>query len=194
MTSMMDCVLIAGIDEAGMGCIAGPVYAAAVVLPADHGIVGLRDSKKISAGKREQLAVQIRQRAQLFAVASASVEEIDTANILSASWTAMARALALLYPRPALCLVDGGHAPELDVAEVRAVPGGDGTEQAIMAAAILAKVARDAEMVRLDSLHPGYGFAQNKGYGAPAIAALNALGVCPLHRRTFAPVRSRLRD
>src|SRR6266545_3701819 len=120
-----------------MGCIAGPVYAAAVVLPADHGIAGLRDSKKISAGKREQLAVQICQRAQLFAVASASVEEIDTLNILSASWTAMARAVALLDPRPTLCLVDGAHAPELEVAEVRAVPGGDRTEEAIMVAAIL---------------------------------------------------------
>jgi ribonuclease HII len=185
-------VLIAGIDEVGMGCIAGPVYAAAVVLPVDHGIAGLRDSKRISAGKREQLAVQIRQRAHVFAVASASVEEIDTLNILSASWTAMARAVVLLDPQPTLCLVDGAHAPGLEVAEVRAVPGGDRTVEAIMAAAILAKVARDAEMVRLDALHTGYGFAQNKGYGAPAIAALNALGVCRLHRRTFAPVRSLL--
>ena len=113
-------------------------------------------------------------------------------NILSASWTAMARAVARLDPGPAVCLVDGAHAPTLGTAEVRAVPGGDRSEEAIMAAAILAKVARDAEMVRLDALHPGYGFAQNKGYGAPAIRALNALGVCEQHRRTFAPVRSLL--
>jgi ribonuclease HII len=190
-----DGMLIAGIDEVGMGCIAGPVYAAAVVLSKDHGIVGLRDSKTIrSEARRESVAVDIRNRAVLFAVASASVEEIDELNILVASWSAMTRAVALLEPQPSLCLVDGAHAPDLGVARVKAVPGGDRTEEAIMAAAILAKVARDAEMRRLDTLHPGYDFARNKGYGVPAIAALKALGVAPPHRRTFGPVRSLLRD
>jgi ribonuclease HII len=178
--------MTAGIDEAGMGSLAGPVCAAAVILPPNHGIVGLRDSKRLTPRQRERLATAIRQRALAWAVAIASVEEIDRLNILAASWLAMSRAVQRLNPQPAVCLVDGGQTPHLPGYEVRAIPHGDGLVEAIMAASILAKVDRDAEMVRLDGGHPGYGFAQNKGYPSPAgRAALLALGPCPAHRRSF---------
>jgi ribonuclease HII len=178
--------VIAGVDEAGMGSLAGPVYAAAVILPQDHDIVGLRDSKRLTPRQRERLAGVVRERALAWAVASASTEEIDRFNILEASWLAMARALKQLEPQPGVCLVDGGQVPRLPGYEVRAIPHGDGLVEAIMAASILAKVDRDAEMVRLDGVHPGYGFAQNKGYPSPAgRAALQALGPCVAHRRSF---------
>jgi len=182
-------VLVAGIDEVGRGCLAGPVYAAAVILPSDHGIAGLRDSKQLSAAQRERLAPLIRVRARGWAIGTASVEEIDRLNILRATFLAMRRAVEGLPFAPDQCLVDGNQKPELGV-EVRTVVGGDSTVDCIMAAAIVAKVARDVEMAQgLDLAHPGYGFARNKGYGTPEhLAALAALGPSAVHRRSFAPV------
>lgn len=177
----------AGIDEAGRGCLAGPVFAAAVILPVDHGIVGLNDSKQLSAAQRERLFPLIQQRALTFAIASASVEEIDRLNILQATLLAMRRAVAALALKPALCLVDGNIDPRLGV-PTRCVVGGDALHAEIMAASILAKVARDAEMLRLDAEHPGYGLAQHMGYGtAQHLAALRALGPSAAHRMSFAP-------
>ena len=177
----------AGIDEAGRGCLAGPVFAAAVILPADHGIVGLNDSKQLSAAQRERLFPLIQQRALAFAIATASVEEIDRLNILQANLLAMRRAVAALAITPALCLVDGNIDPKLGVT-TRCVIGGDALHAEIMAASILAKVARDAEMLRLDAAHPGYGFAKHKGYGtAQHLAALRELGPSTTHRMSFAP-------
>ena len=179
--------LIAGVDEAGRGCLAGPVYAAAVILPADHGIHGLKDSKQLSVSQRERLAPLIQVRATACAVASASVDEIDRLNILQANLLAMRRAVAALGVVPQRCLVDGNVDPKLGV-ETRCVIGGDALHAEIMAASILAKVARDAEMLRLDHEHPGYGFAQHKGYGtARHLAALRAQGPSAAHRMSFAP-------
>ncbi len=178
---------IAGIDEAGRGCLAGPVFAAAVMLPADHGIAGLNDSKQLSAAQRERLFPLIQQRALAFAIATASVEEVDRLNILQANLLAMRRAVAALTITPALCLVDGNIDPRLGVA-TRCVVGGDALHAEIMAASILAKVARDAEMLRLHGEHPGYGFAKHKGYGtAQHLAALRTLGPSAAHRMSFAP-------
>ncbi len=178
---------IAGIDEAGRGCLAGPVFAAAVILPSDHGIVGLNDSKQLSAVQRESLFPLIQQRALAFAIASASVEEIDRLNILQANLLAMRRAVAALGLRPSLCLVDGNIDPRLGVA-TRCVVGGDALHAEIMAASILAKVARDAQMQRLDAEHPGYGLAQHKGYGTVQhLTALRTLGPSAAHRMSFAP-------
>lgn len=178
---------IAGIDEAGRGCLAGPVFAAAVILPAAHAIEGLNDSKQLSAAARERLFPLIQQRALAFAIASASVEEIDRLNILQANLLAMRRAVAALPLKPMQCLVDGNIDPKLGVA-TRCVIGGDALHAEIMAASILAKVARDAEMLRLDAEHPGYGFAKHKGYGtAQHLAALRTLGPSTAHRMSFAP-------
>lgn len=178
---------IAGIDEAGRGCLAGPVFAAAVILPADHGIVGLDDSKQLSAAQRERLLPMIQQGALAFAIATASVEEIDRLNILQANLLAMRRAVAALGITPTLCLVDGNIDPKCGL-PTRCVVGGDALHAEIMAASILAKVARDAEMLRLDAEHPGYGFAQHKGYGtAQHLAALRRLGPSTVHRMSFAP-------
>lgn len=177
----------AGIDEAGRGCLAGAVFAAAVILPTDHGIVGLNDSKQLSAAQRERLFPLIQQRALAFAIATASVEEIDRLNILQANLLAMRRAVAALAIKPALCLVDGNIDPKLGL-PTRCVIGGDALHAEIMAASILAKVARDAEMLRLDAEHPGYGFAKHKGYGtAQHLAALRELGPSTAHRMSFAP-------
>ncbi len=180
-------LLTAGIDEVGRGCLAGPVYAAAVVLPDDHGLVGLADSKRLSAAQRERLAPQIQARALAWAVGVATVEEIDRLNILRATFLAMARAVQALGLRPALCLVDGNQVPDLGCA-VRTVVGGDATVESIMAASIVAKVARDAELLRLDGEHPHYGFARNKGYGTPEhLRALRERGPSGVHRMSFAP-------
>jgi ribonuclease HII len=178
--------LAAGVDEAGRGCLAGPVYAAAVVLgPA--AIAGLNDSKQLSPARRERLYGEIRECAQAWAIGTASVEEIDRLNILQASLLAMRRAVEQLRPLPALALVDGNQAPRLPCA-VRTIIDGDATEPAIMAASILAKVARDHELLRLDAEHPGYGLARHKGYGtAEHVAALRRLGPSPIHRMSFAP-------
>jgi ribonuclease HII len=179
--------LVAGVDEAGRGCLAGPVYAAAVILPDRCRLPGLDDSKKLNVEDRERLAPLIERRAIAWAVASASVEEIDSINILQASLLAMRRAVAALQQVPELCLVDGNQPPKLDCS-VNLVIGGDGIHRCIMAASVLAKVARDAEMRRLDTVHPGYGFAQHKGYGTPEhVFALQMLGPCAIHRMSFAP-------
>jgi ribonuclease HII len=181
--------LLCGVDEAGRGPLAGPVVAAAVILDPAHPIGGLADSKQLSARRREELALTIRARARAWAVASASVEEIDGLNILQATLLAMRRAVAGLAVTPTLVLVDGLHCPSLD-APTRGVVHGDATVAGIAAASILAKVARDAEMQVLHGLHPQYGFDRHKGYPTAAhLAALRAHGVSAVHRRSFAPVR-----
>lgn len=184
--------LVAGLDEAGRGSLAGPVYAAAVILQKGHGIRGLDDSKKLKPAEREKLFDRIQKRAVAFAVARAELEEIDRLNILHASMLAMRRAVEALQPAPLHCLVDGDRLPPGLPCSGEAVIGGDGLHASIMAASILAKVARDREMRRLDEEYPGYGFAQHKGYGTPDhLAALRRLGVCPLHRMSFAPCAQR---
>lgn len=177
--------LIAGVDEAGRGCLAGPVVAAAVILAAP--IDGLRDSKKLSPARRARLAEQIRQTALAWSVAQASVEEIDRLNILQASLLAMRRAVTTLPRPPTHVRVDGNQDPHVGL-PTTCVIGGDGLHAEIMAASILAKVARDELLCRLDAAHPGYGLAQHKGYGtAGHLSALQALGPSPLHRMSFAP-------
>lgn len=177
---------IAGVDEAGRGCLAGPVYAAAVVLGATWP-TGLNDSKKLTAQRREQLFVQIQAEAVDWGIASASAQEVDQLNILQASLLAMQRAVASLRMVPIEAWVDGNRAPKL-VCSVRTIVGGDALEPAIMAASILAKVARDRHLLELDAQYPGYGFAQHKAYGtAEHLAALRLLGPCREHRMSFAP-------
>ena len=186
--------MICGVDEAGRGPLAGPVFAAAVILGPAHGIAGLNDSKKLSARRRDALTLQIKQYAAAWAVASASVEEIDALNILQATLLAMRRAVQALAVRPDEVWVDGNRCPELGVT-ARAVIGGDGTVPAIMAASILAKTARDAVMLELHALYPDYGFDRHKGYPTAAhLAALRAHGVSAAHRRSFAPVRALLKS
>jgi len=181
--------LICGVDEAGRGPLAGPVYAAAVVLGPSHRISGIADSKKLSPAVRERLAVEIMTNAQGWAVAFASVEEIDTLNILQATLLAMKRAVELLQIRPDEVWVDGKHCPKIAV-PARPVVGGDSSVESIAAASILAKTARDAQMLALHEQHPQYGFDQHKGYPTPDHLALLAThGVSPVHRRSFAPVR-----
>lgn len=179
--------LIAGVDEAGRGCLAGPVYAAAVILPARCGLAGLDDSKKLGAGRREVLFEPICEQALAWAIAWASPLEIDRINILQASLLAMRRAVEALQPQPGHCLIDGNQLPQLRCS-AEAVIGGDGLHPNIMAASILAKVARDREMLRLDAHFPGYGFAQHKGYGTGLhLQALRHLGPSMQHRMSFAP-------
>lgn len=184
--------LICGVDEAGRGPLAGPVYASAVVLDPDNPIDGLADSKKLSERNRDRLAPLIRQRALCWAVASASVEEIDALNILQATLLAMRRAIEALSPQPGEVLVDGTHCPCITI-PVRAVVKGDSTVAAISAASILAKTARDAEMLRLHALYPHYGLDRHKGYPTAAhLSALRVHGVASIYRRSFAPVRDLL--
>lgn len=187
--------LIIGIDEVGRGCIAGPVVAAAVVLAAP--IAGVRDSKKLSARRRETLDQAIRAGAAHYALGEASIDEIDTLNILQATFLAMRRAVEALglTPDQAHLRVDGNLLPPW-VSEggwqAQALVGGDDLEPAIAAASILAKVQRDRFMTEQALVFPGYGFEGHKGYGTAAhLAALDRLGVCPLHRRSFAPVAVR---
>ena len=183
---------IAGVDEVGRGPLAGDVVAAAVILDPERPIEGLRDSKKLSAARREELAVVIRQSALAWSVARASVAEIDALNILQASLLAMHRAVQALNPQPGYVLVDGNRLPRWDYASEPVVKGDDRVP-AIAAASILAKVQRDAELVALEREYPGYGFAAHKGYPTAAhLAALQTLGVTPHHRRSFAPVRALL--
>jgi ribonuclease HII len=179
---------IAGADEVGRGALAGPVYAAAVIFPPGRKLRGLNDSKKLTAEAREALVPRIQSRAIAWAVASASLEEIERLNILRASLLAMQRAVEALGVVPALLRVDGVHCPAA-ACGVEAIVGGDARVPAIMAASVLAKVARDAEMRRLDLAHPGYGFAAHKGYAtAQHLEALQRLGPCAIHRRGFEPV------
>jgi ribonuclease HII len=180
---------VAGVDEAGRGPLAGPVVAAAVILDAACPIIGLADSKTLSEPRRIELAAQIRERAQAWALGMASVEEIDQLNILQATLLAMRRAIEGLAVTPVLALVDGNQPPRLACA-VRTVVRGDARVPAISAASILAKVTRDAFMVELDGRHPEYGFAGHKGYPTAAhLAALERHGVTEVHRRSFGPVR-----
>lgn len=184
--------LACGVDEAGRGPLAGPVFAAAVILDPDAPIEGLRDSKKLSAPRREALALLIRERALAWSVASASVAEIDALNILQATMLAMRRAVDGLAPAPALALVDGNRAPALGC-RVRTLVGGDATEPAISAASILAKTARDAALLELHAAWPAYRFDVHKGYPTAAhLALLREHGACPEHRRSFGPVRAAL--
>jgi ribonuclease HII len=186
---------IAGVDEAGRGPLAGPVYAAAVVLDPARPIDGLRDSKQLSPSRREALAVQICERALAWRVAWADVEEIDCLNILGATLLAMRRAVAGLAVRPSLVQVDGNRVPHIaDCCDrVEAVVRGDATIAAISAASILAKQARDALMPQLERAYPGYLLATHKGYPTPDhLAALARLGPSPQHRQSFAPVRAAL--
>jgi ribonuclease HII len=180
--------LIAGVDEAGRGPLAGPVLAAAVILDELHPIKGLADSKKLSARKREQLFDEIRAKALCFSVAQASVQEIDTLNILQATLLAMRRAVEGLRLAPKLVLVDGNRLPVLPM-RAEAIVKGDALVAAISAASILAKVTRDRWCLEVDALYPAYGFAQHKGYGtAEHLVALQAHGACPVHRTSFRPV------
>jgi ribonuclease HII len=180
--------ILAGVDEAGRGPLAGPVVAAAVILDVTCPIAGLADSKTLRAVRREELAAQIRAHASAWALGMASVEEIDRLNILQATLLAMQRAVHALAITPALVLVDGNCAPRL-ACPVRTVVRGDASVKAISAASILAKVARDAMLVDLDSRYPGYGFAGHKGYPTAAHQrALEELGPSPVHRRSFGPV------
>ncbi|HSC46907.1 MAG TPA: ribonuclease HII [Gammaproteobacteria bacterium] len=184
-----DISLMAGVDEAGRGPLAGPVVAAAVILDPVRNIPGLKDSKLLSPAARAQLSLRIRAEALAWAVAWADHEEIDRLNILEASLLAMARAVAALAIVPLRVQVDGNRCPRLSQ-PVTAVVKGDALIPAISAASILAKVERDAAMERFDRQFPGYGFAVHKGYPTPEhLKALDAQGACRVHRRSFAPVR-----
>ena len=185
--------LIAGVDEAGRGPLAGPVVAAAVILDELHPIAGLADSKKLTAARREALFDEIRAKALCCSIAEASVEEIDRLNILQATLLAMRRAVQGLRLKPALVLVDGNRLPVLDV-PAEAIVKGDALVAAISAASILAKVHRDRWCAQVHEQFPQYGFAGHKGYGTAAhLVALSQHGACPLHRRSFAPVAQHLR-
>ena len=180
---------LAGVDEVGRGPLAGSVVAAAVILNPQLPIEGLRDSKKLTASRRETLAQLIRSRALGWAIGSASVAEIDELNILQASLLAMHRAVLALQFQPEYILVDGNRLPRWQYAS-EAVVRGDDRVPAIAAASILAKVHRDNALIALDGVYPGYGFASNKGYPTAAhLQALGALGVTPIHRRSFAPIK-----
>jgi len=180
--------LTAGVDEAGRGPLAGPVVVAAVILDPLCRINGLRDSKILTPDRRETLAERIRERALAFSVVAIEVADIDRLNIFHATMLGMTRALAALAPAPELALIDGNRAPKRLCCASRAIVDGDALEPAISAASILAKVARDRMMTELDVRFPGYGFAQHKGYSTPEhFAALDRLGPCSEHRRSFAP-------
>lgn len=184
--------LICGVDEAGRGPLAGPVYAAAVILDNRHPIAGLGDSKKLSEKKRVALAIEIRRHAAAWAIATASAAEIDEINILQASLLAMKRAVEALSLRPQEVLVDGLYCPDTGIAS-RAIVKGDSSVAAISAASILAKTARDSAMLQLHEVYPQYGFAEHKGYPtASHLAALKLHGVSAEHRRSFRPVRELL--
>lgn len=184
--------LVCGVDEAGRGPLAGPVVAAAVILDPARPIAGLNDSKKLSAKKRVALAGLIRERALAWAVAEASVEEIDQLNILHASMLAMQRAVAALQVTPERALIDGNRCPSLAM-PAEAVVQGDAKVAAIAAASILAKTVRDEGMLVLHAQYPHYGFDRHMGYPTAAhCAALAVHGVSPVHRRSFAPVARQL--
>lgn len=188
--------LVCGLDEAGRGPLAGAVYAAAVILNPERPILGLADSKKLSEKKRDLLSIEIKQHALAWAIASSSVEEIDTINILQASLLAMQRAIEQLQIQfkiaPDLVQVDGNQRPKINL-PCEAIVQGDSKVQAISAASILAKVARDAELYRLDAQYPQYGFAKHKGYPTALHLEMLALhGISAIHRLSYAPVRKLL--
>lgn len=186
----MDSFLVCGVDEAGRGPIAGPVYAAAVILDPNRPIAGLADSKQLAPAHRELLAAQIRARASGWSIARASVEEIDSLNILQATLLAMRRAVQGLAIAADEAWIDGDRCPELLTCRTRAIVGGDRLHPVISAASILAKTARDAEMVQLHRNFPQYGLDRHKGYPTPEhLELLERFGVCEIYRRSFAPVR-----
>jgi len=197
MESRKSC-LICGVDEAGRGPLAGPVYAAAVILDPNKPIEGLADSKKLSERARDKLAILIRERALAWAIASATVEEIDEINILQASLLAMRRAVEALTHFPDEVLVDGTHCPKItlpnhSIRAIRAIVQGDSKVAEISAASILAKTARDAEMRRLHTLYPEYRLDRHKGYPTAAhMMAIREHGVRDIHRRSYAPVRMQI--
>jgi ribonuclease HII len=183
-------VLVAGVDEAGRGPLAGPVVVAAVILNKRRRIKGLDDSKKLSEAKREQLYPLIIERALAYSVVVVEREEIDRVNIFQATMLGMTRALLGLMPAATEALIDGNQLPKDLPCPARAIVDGDALEPAISAASILAKVSRDRLMVAMDERFPGYGFAAHKGYSTPGhLAALQRLGPCAEHRRSFAPVK-----
>jgi len=185
--------LVCGVDEAGRGPLAGPVVAAAVILDPANPVVGLNDSKKLSAKRREALAIEIHAKALAWAVAEASVEEIDRINILQASLLAMQRAVEKLAIVPSKALIDGNRCPKL-MCPAQAIIGGDGKVAAIAAASILAKTVRDAGMLELHAVYPMYGFDRHMGYPtALHLEALQEHGVSPVHRRSYAPVTRLMR-
>lgn len=189
----MSVIWVCGVDEAGRGPLAGAVLAGAVVLDPENPIAGLRDSKKLSAAKREHLYEQIQLKAKAWGIGEASPTEIDQINILQATMLAMRRAVEDLTTRlgawPDKALIDGNRCPELPIA-AEAIIKGDAKEPAISAASILAKVARDRQMMVLHERYPQYGFAQHMGYPTEAhLAALHEFGACDAHRRSFSPVR-----
>ncbi|WP_426114322.1 ribonuclease HII [Massilia sp. PWRC2] len=184
--------IVCGVDEAGRGPLAGPVFAAAVILDPRRPIDGLRDSKKLTAARRDLLAPQIKQQALAWAIAACSHEEIDTLNILQATMLAMRRAIEALSVLPTIALIDGNRSPVTSV-RCHAIVEGDDKVHAISAASILAKTARDAALVELHALYSAYGFDQHKGYGTRLhLERLREHGACPVHRRSFAPVRQLL--
>ncbi|TAL93436.1 MAG: ribonuclease HII [Rhodanobacter sp.] len=183
-------IRVAGVDEAGRGPLAGPLAVAAVMLDPSRPISGLNDSKKLSEARREVLFAQIIERALAYCIVLVEPEEIDRLNIFQATMAGMSRAVAGLVPAAAEALIDGNQLPRDLPCRGRAIIGGDALEPAISAASILAKVTRDRLMVKLDSVHPGYGFATHKGYPTAAhLVSLRQLGPCVQHRRSFAPVR-----
>jgi ribonuclease HII len=181
--------IVCGVDEAGRGPLAGPVYAAAVILDPSRPIDGLRDSKKLTAERRDELAPLIKANALAWAIAECSHHEIDAINILQATMLAMRRAVEALSTMPTFALIDGNRCPPLTM-RAHAIVEGDDRVHAISAASILAKTARDAALVALHDMYPQYGFDQHKGYSTPLhLERLRAHGPCPVHRRSFAPVR-----
>ena len=187
--------LVAGVDEAGRGPLAGPVFAAAVIFAPQRRPGGLRDSKTLNEAVRERLALEIREQALCWSVAWADREEIDALNILRATMLAMRRAVMGLAIRPDHIMVDGNRCPDLRGcglhSTIEAIVRGDALREEISAASVLAKTGRDAAMRRLDSIYPAYGFAGHKGYGTAAHREVLGLrGPCPMHRRSFAPVRA----
>ena len=186
-------ILLAGVDEVGRGPLAGPVVAAAVILPDDYQLSGLNDSKKLSEKKRQQLAVAIKEQAVAWSLARMEWHEVDALNVLQASLVAMQKAVDGLSLQPDKVLVDGNQIPKMRF-PVEAIVGGDSLVPAISAASILAKVVRDEEMIHLDTVYPGYGFARHKGYPTKQhLQALQELGITPIHRRSFAPVKNILK-
>ena len=189
-------LLICGVDEAGRGPLAGSVYAAAVILDVNNPIFGLMDSKKLSEKKRDFLSAEIKAKSLAWAIASCTCHEIDEINILQASLLAMQRAIEAMQAQfnitPTLVQVDGNKCPKISL-PCEAIVKGDSKVQAISAASILAKVARDVELYELDKIYPQYGFAQHKGYPTAAhLLALQAYGICPQHRLSYAPVKALL--
>jgi ribonuclease HII len=190
MHEILNAKLVAGVDEAGRGPLAGSVIAAAVILDDSHVIEGLTDSKKLSGSKRKALELEIRQTAIAWAIGEASCTEIDEINILQASMLAMKRAILQLEPKPRQALIDGNRVPDIAGLNMRAIIKGDLYEPCISAASILAKEYRDRQMLVLDAQYPQYQFAQHKGYPTQLHRSLlKQYGACPVHRLSFKPVR-----